>query len=508
MRDVADGAYANLELPKLLRDKRNQRPRRRLRHRAGLRRDAPARPLRPDHRLGCRSPRRADRRQRARHPAARRAPAARHARGHPRRGRRDRRPGPEGQRRRCRRLRQRRHAPDQRAGPADVGRRRSCPRATRSRGWRPCTATPSGSSRRCGRRSSATARPPPRRSTPTSTALLVADNAPAKVSLVARPGLVDVDELVEAGAERSVLRPVGAVLAGGDPGGIAAVRDGRAAVQDEGSQLLVLALAAADVRDRAPARALARPVRRPGRQGGAARRAAPSGADSRSPTRSASTAPTWCGRPCSGAIDAGIEVKVGTGDGRELGEDEPGDLRPGARRRAVHRAGGAAPPPRGALASHDRGRRRPRRAAARAAGLGDRRHPARRPRRPTPRAARTSTRPGSSSATSSSGATTSSCVDARPLFTDAAGAPVAAPRRGALRPALAARARHRRDVPRPAAQGLTATAGRPATYDVPVQISPSILSADFANLEAELRRDRATPTGPTSTSWTTTSCPT
>jgi 16S rRNA (cytosine967-C5)-methyltransferase len=37
------------------------------------------------------------------------------------------------------------------------------------------------------------------------------------------------------------------VLPEGDPGAIAAVRDGRAAVQDEGSQLLVLALAAAAV---------------------------------------------------------------------------------------------------------------------------------------------------------------------------------------------------------------------------------------------------------------------
>ena len=51
----------------------------------------------------------------------------------------------------------------------------------------------------------------------------------------------------DAGAERSGLSPVGAVLPEGDPGAIAAVRDGRAAVQDEGSQLLVLALAAADV---------------------------------------------------------------------------------------------------------------------------------------------------------------------------------------------------------------------------------------------------------------------
>ncbi len=78
-------------------------------------------------------------------------------------------------------------------------------------------------------------------------ALLEADNAPARVSLVARPGLSSVDELVDAGADPSPTSPVGAVLREGDPGAIAAIRDGRAAVQDEGSQLLALALAAAPV---------------------------------------------------------------------------------------------------------------------------------------------------------------------------------------------------------------------------------------------------------------------
>lgn len=77
--------------------------------------------------------------------------------------------------------------------------------------------------------------------------LLDSDNAPAKVSLVARPGLATVAELVEAGADASTTSPVGAVLPEGDPGGIPAVREGRAAVQDEGSQLLALAMAAAEV---------------------------------------------------------------------------------------------------------------------------------------------------------------------------------------------------------------------------------------------------------------------
>jgi 16S rRNA (cytosine967-C5)-methyltransferase len=78
-------------------------------------------------------------------------------------------------------------------------------------------------------------------------ALLEVDNTPAKVALVARPGLCTVDELVGAGATPSTTSPQGAVLPEGDPGAIAAIREGRAAVQDEGSQLLALALARAEV---------------------------------------------------------------------------------------------------------------------------------------------------------------------------------------------------------------------------------------------------------------------
>ena len=81
--------------------------------------------------------------------------------------------------------------------------------------------------------------------------LLAADNAAPTVTLVARPGRSTVEELVAAGADPARWSPVGAVLPGGDPGDLAAVRDGRAAVQDEGSQLVALALshAAIDGRD-------------------------------------------------------------------------------------------------------------------------------------------------------------------------------------------------------------------------------------------------------------------
>lgn len=70
-------------------------------------------------------------------------------------------------------------------------------------------------------------------------ALLAADNVPPRVSLTALPGFASVDELDARQAEYS---PVGARLAGGDPLKLAAVRAGRARVQDEGSQLAALAL--------------------------------------------------------------------------------------------------------------------------------------------------------------------------------------------------------------------------------------------------------------------------
>lgn len=78
-------------------------------------------------------------------------------------------------------------------------------------------------------------------------ALLASDNAAARVTLAARPGLASVEELLAAGGEPGTLARTAVVLGEGDPGGIPAVREGRAAVQDEGSQLVALALAAAEV---------------------------------------------------------------------------------------------------------------------------------------------------------------------------------------------------------------------------------------------------------------------
>lgn len=76
-------------------------------------------------------------------------------------------------------------------------------------------------------------------------AALAANNVAAEVTLVARPGRAEVAELLEAGARPGTWSPHAAVLPGGDPAELAAVRDGRAGVQDEGSQLVALALAAA-----------------------------------------------------------------------------------------------------------------------------------------------------------------------------------------------------------------------------------------------------------------------
>ncbi|MET7756814.1 transcription antitermination factor NusB [Streptomyces sp. NPDC005389] len=75
--------------------------------------------------------------------------------------------------------------------------------------------------------------------------LLEADNERPEVTLVARPGRSTTDELAEA-TETLPGRwsPYAVRMAeGGEPGAIEAVKDGRAGVQDEGSQLVAIALA-------------------------------------------------------------------------------------------------------------------------------------------------------------------------------------------------------------------------------------------------------------------------
>ncbi|WP_310963313.1 RsmB/NOP family class I SAM-dependent RNA methyltransferase [Nocardioides terrisoli] len=79
------------------------------------------------------------------------------------------------------------------------------------------------------------------------TALLEADNDAPRVTLVARPGLATVEEL---GGRALPVSPYAVELESGDPSAIPAVREGRAGVQDAGSQLVALALAAAPVEGR------------------------------------------------------------------------------------------------------------------------------------------------------------------------------------------------------------------------------------------------------------------
>lgn len=79
------------------------------------------------------------------------------------------------------------------------------------------------------------------------TALAANDVAP-HVHLLAKPGRISQDELMIAAAgARARFSPFGVYLPTGDPGRISAVVDGRAAVQDEGSQLVALALASAEI---------------------------------------------------------------------------------------------------------------------------------------------------------------------------------------------------------------------------------------------------------------------
>jgi 16S rRNA (cytosine967-C5)-methyltransferase len=78
--------------------------------------------------------------------------------------------------------------------------------------------------------------------------LLEADNAPARPVLVARPGRMSVDELLGMdGIEPAPLSPLAGVLVKGAPGDLADVRSGVIGVQDEGSQLVALALTRAQV---------------------------------------------------------------------------------------------------------------------------------------------------------------------------------------------------------------------------------------------------------------------
>ncbi|HTF07377.1 MAG TPA: transcription antitermination factor NusB [Asanoa sp.] len=81
-----------------------------------------------------------------------------------------------------------------------------------------------------------------------TTRLLIEDNQAPAVHLCVRPGRADAVELAdEIGAAPGAFSPYAVYLSGGAPGDLAAIRDGRAHVQDEGSQLVAAALADAPI---------------------------------------------------------------------------------------------------------------------------------------------------------------------------------------------------------------------------------------------------------------------
>lgn len=81
-------------------------------------------------------------------------------------------------------------------------------------------------------------------------AALEADSARPGVHLVARPGELSAEELaLSVGGEQGRYSPYAVYLEEGDPGELAPVREGLAAVQDEGSQLIARAVAEVPVDD-------------------------------------------------------------------------------------------------------------------------------------------------------------------------------------------------------------------------------------------------------------------
>ncbi len=81
--------------------------------------------------------------------------------------------------------------------------------------------------------------------------LLIADNEPAPVHLCARPGRIDPMELAdEVGGAPGAFSPYAVYLPGGSPAELAPLAEGQAHVQDEGSQLVALALTRAPLAGR------------------------------------------------------------------------------------------------------------------------------------------------------------------------------------------------------------------------------------------------------------------
>ena len=337
-------AYANLVLPALLRERTAERARRGLRHRARLRHAPRSRGVRRRPRPPARRPRHG--RPAVRDALAPRCPPAAGECGCPT------------------------HAAvastvDLVRRGSGTGRRGSPTRVLRGR--RRVTWTP-GWTRSTGRRLVGSRRRthPGGWSTPSREALGAAGGArraargrqraaPGHPRRAAGPGK-------RRGAGRGGRDPLSsrryAVELRGDPGEIPAVARGSGRRAGRGSQLVALALARAPLEGRDGAGSTSARARW---QGGAARRA---GGRARGEPRGRRAC-----SPTGPASSAGPARDHGRGAGRRRHPTglAAGSLRPGARRRALHRPRGAAAPTRGALASTARGRRRARAAAARSA---------------------------------------------------------------------------------------------------------------------------------------------
>ncbi|MFD4991947.1 RsmB/NOP family class I SAM-dependent RNA methyltransferase [Cellulosimicrobium cellulans] len=154
--------------------------------------------------------------------------------------------------------------------------------------------------------------------------LLAADNDAPRVTLVARPGLADPDEL--AGGDDRVTpsrwAPTALRLEGGDPAAFGAVRDGRAGVQDEGSQLVALALATAPLAGTDDARWLDLCAGPGGKAALLAALAAERGA--RLVANEVQPHRARLVEKALAAVPADAVEAVRTGDGRAVGQDEPG----------------------------------------------------------------------------------------------------------------------------------------------------------------------------------------
>ncbi|MDO4899655.1 RsmB/NOP family class I SAM-dependent RNA methyltransferase [Actinomyces sp.] len=158
-------------------------------------------------------------------------------------------------------------------------------------------------------------------------ALLEADNTEPQVALCARPGLISPAHLAEQvraatgeDARPGRLSPHALILSGGDPGRIEAVRDSRAGVEDEASQLVALMLAAAPLEGDD-----ARWLDLCAGPGGKAALLGALAAE-RNAELVANEVTDHRARLVAGAVRALPEgvVRVRTDDGRDLGRQEPG----------------------------------------------------------------------------------------------------------------------------------------------------------------------------------------